>query len=122
MNYQEEDYFERTSDLIRNYTDDRVLLIKIRAAKKTGKMFSKLIFIVVAVLLLSMFLLFVSIMGGYYFAELTGSLYKGFSIVAGIYLFLFILFLLLFRTYISEKIMDMTAKVFFEKDLSVNEE
>lgn len=110
-----EDYFEQTSDLIKNYTEDRILLLKIQAAKTTGTIFSKLIFAVVSVMLVFLLLLFVSMMAGYYFADLTGSLYKGFSIVAGIYLLIFVSFIILFKSYFSVKIMDAITQVFFEK-------
>ncbi|MCE3280425.1 MAG: hypothetical protein K0S44_2616 [Bacteroidetes bacterium] len=111
-----EDYFEQTSNLIKNYTEDRILLLKIQAAKKTGKIFSKLIFVMISVMLIFLLLLFISMMAGYYFADLSGSLYKGFSVVAGIYLTVLILFVILFRSYFSVKIMDAITQVFFEKE------
>lgn len=116
MPEQEEDYFDKTYELLKNYSDDRLLLLKIQAAKKTGKLISRLIFIVISSMLLFFLLFFISIMMGYYFADLTGSLYKGFSIVAGIYLLLFIIFIVLFRNVISAKIMNMATAIFFEKN------
>lgn len=116
MQDQEEDYLDKTYNLIKDYSDDRILLLKIQAAKKTGKLISKLIFIAISAMLLFFLLLFISIMLGYYFADITGSLFKGFSIVAGIYLVIFVLFLLLFKNVISGKIMDMTTKIFFENN------
>ncbi|MDF2435956.1 MAG: hypothetical protein K0Q95_332 [Bacteroidota bacterium] len=118
----DQDYFEKTSDLIKNYTEDRILLLKIQAAKKTGQLSSKLIFFIVLILLVFFLLFFVSMMGGYYFADLTGSLYKGFSIIAGLYLLLLFSFLILYRKYISIKIMDMTTRIFFENESRENEE
>lgn len=114
MEEEKEDYFNDTYELLKKYSEDRLLLFKIQAAQKTGKLISKLIFISVASLLLFFLLFFVSIMLGYFFAGLTGSLFAGFSIVAGIYLVLFILFIVLFKNVISKKIMDMIALVFFE--------
>lgn len=116
MPEKEEDYFDRTYDVIKNYSEDRILLLKIQAAKKTGKLISKLIFIAVSAMLLFFLLLFVSMMMGYYFAGLTGSLFAGFSIVAGIYFVLFILFVVLFRNFISVRIMDMVTNIFFENN------
>ena len=116
MPEKEEDYFDRTYEVIKDYTEDRLLLLKIQAAKKTGKLISKLIFIAVSAMLLFFLLLFVSMMLGYYFAELTGSLFAGFSIVAGIYFVLFLLFVLLFRNFISVRIMDMVTDIFFENN------
>ena len=114
MEEEKEDYFNDTYELLKKYSEDRLLLFKIQAAQKTGKLISKLIFISVASLLLFFLLFFVSIMLGYFFAGLTGSLFVGFSIVAGIYLVLFLAFLLLFKNVISKKIMDMIAVIFFE--------
>ena len=122
MQSQDEDYFEKTSDLIKDYTDDRILLLKIQAAKKTGKIFSTLIFFIVSAMLIFLCLLFISMMAGYYFADLTGSLYKGFSIVAGLYLLVFVLFILLFRGFFSVRIMDVVTRIFFDNQHDTNEE
>ncbi|MCW3085747.1 MAG: hypothetical protein JWP12_3113 [Bacteroidetes bacterium] len=113
---EKEDYFNETYELLKKYSDDRLLLLKIQTAQKTGKLISKLVLISVSALLLFFLLFFVSIMLGYFFAAVTGSLFIGFSIVAGIYLLLFILFILLFKNFISKKIMDMIAVIFFENN------
>lgn len=109
-----ENYFEDTYKLLKKYTDDRLLLIKIQATKKTGKLISKLVFIGISIVLFFFMLLFLSFMLGYYFADLTGSLISGFGIVAGIYFLIFILFMLLFRNFISVRIMDMVTNIFFD--------
>jgi hypothetical protein len=116
MNDPGEDYFEKTYDLIRDYSDNRLLLLKIQATKKTAQLTSRLIFIGISAMLLFLLFLFVSMMLGYYFAEITGSLFRGFGIVAGIYFVAFILFILLFRNYISIKIKDMVTSIFFENN------
>jgi hypothetical protein len=113
---EEEDYFDKTYDLIKNYSDNRITLLKIQTAKKMSQLVSKLVFTVFSLMLLFFLLFFISIMGGYYFAEITGSLYKGFGIVAGIYLFVFILFLVLFRSVISVKLKNMVTGIFFEEN------
>ena len=122
MQNENENYFEETYELLKKYSDDRILLLKIQAAQKTGKLISKLVFISISALLLFFLLFFVSIMLGYFFADLTGSLFYGFSIVAGMYLLLFLLFLLLFKNVISKKIMDMIALIFFENNNVVEDE
>jgi len=114
MEEEKDDYFNDTYELLKKYSDDRLLLFKIQAARKTGQLISRLIFISVAALLLFFLLFFVSIMLGYFFADLTGSLFKGFSIVAGMYLLLFLAFIGLFKNVISKKIMDMIAAIFFD--------
>jgi hypothetical protein len=116
MQDQEKNYFDETYELVKEYSDERLLLLKIQTAKKTGKLISKLILMFVSATLFFFLLLFVSIMLGYLFAEKTGSMFYGFGIVAGIYFLLFVLFLLLFRTVISKKVMDMITAIFFENN------
>lgn len=109
-----ENYFEDTYKLLKKYSDDRLLLVKIQATKKTGKLISRLVFVGISVVLFFFMLLFLSFMLGYYFADLTDSLIYGFGIVAGIYFVIFLLFRLLFRNFISVKIMDMVTNIFFD--------
>jgi hypothetical protein len=61
-------------------------------------------------------LLFLSFMLGYYFAEKTGSLFSGFGIVAGIYFLIFLVFMLLFKNFISVRIMNMVTNIFFDNN------
>lgn len=51
-------------------------------------------------------------MAGYFFAELTGSLFYGFSIVAGIYLLLLILVLVFRKNYIGPFLVNMLIRLF----------
>src|ERR1035437_3524219 len=116
MQDQPGNYFDETYTLIKNYVDDRLLLLKIQTAKKTGKLISKLVLIFISTILFFFMLLFLSVMLGYFFAEKTGSMIYGFGIVAGIYFLLLVLFLLFFKGVISKKIMDNTTAVFFENN------
>jgi len=115
MEENKTDFLEETYGMFTDYVDDRVLLLKIQAAEKSGKLLSALITIAVVALFSFFILLFVSIMGGYYFAELTGSTFYGFSIIAGIYIVLLLLFLLINKQVLSKRIINMVIKIFFEK-------
>jgi len=101
--------------LFTKYVDERILLLKIQAAEKAGKLTSALITLAVVALFTFFILLFVSIMGGYYFAEVTGSTFYGFSIIAGIYVVLLLLFLVLHKHILSRRIINMVIRIFFEK-------
>lgn len=114
MQQSEQNYFEETFNLLKKYSDDRLLLIKIQTTKKTGKLISKLVFFGIAAILFFFMLLFLSFMLGYYFADVTGSFFYGFGIVAGIYFLIFIFFMILFKNFISVKIMDMITNIFFD--------
>ncbi len=109
-------YFEETYDLVKKYTDDRLLLLKIQSAKKTAKITSKIIYIFATSILLFFVFLFLGFMLAYFFAEKLNSTFYGFAIVAGISVFILLLFIVLYKIYFSDKIMNMITQVFFEND------
>ena len=118
MQDQEKDFFEETHAIFTNYVDDRLLLIKIRTAKKSGRLISVLVSILIASFFFFFLSLFLSIMAGFYFAQLVGSNVVGFSIVAGIYAFLLLLFLALRKQIVFKPITNLIIKIFFEKSLN----
>jgi TRAP-type mannitol/chloroaromatic compound transport system permease large subunit len=109
-------YFEETFNLLKKYTDDRLLLLKIQTAKKTAKITSKLIFIFVASILLFFVFLFIGFMLAHFFAEKLNSTFYGFSVVAGISVCILLLFIALYKMYFSGKVMNMITRIFFEND------
>lgn len=116
MENKSENYFDETYDLVKKYTDDRLLLLKIQSAKKTAQITSKIVFIFTAAILLFFIMMFVGFMTAYYFAEKMHNTFYGFGIVAAIYSAIFILFIVLYKTYFSIKIKNMITRVFFEND------
>lgn len=109
------DYFERLETLGEQYLRDRIQLLKLEATEKSATVGSAaLVFFVVAMLAMFM-LFFVSLMGAYYFAELTGSLFYGFSIVTGIYFLLLILVLALRKNTITPKLTNLLIRLFWDK-------
>lgn len=115
---QPNNYFDETYELLKQYTDDRLLLVKIQTAKKTAKITSKLIYIFISAILLFFTLLFLGFMLAYYFAEIMHSNFYGFSTVAGIFIFLFLLFMVLYKHYFSHKVKNMVTRIFFENDIN----
>lgn len=116
MENNSDTYFDETYDLVKKYTDDRLLLLKIQSAKKTAKITSHVFYIFIAACLVFFMFMFLGLMLAYYFAEKLQSNFYGFSIVAGIYLLCLLLFTLLYKTYFSGKIKNMVTSVFFEND------
>ncbi|SJZ73437.1 phage holin family protein [Sediminibacterium ginsengisoli] len=116
-----EDFFRDSRRELEEYVRDRLLLAKMQVADKS----SRLVAMLFTVGLLAMFglfiLLFLSIMAGYYFADLTGSLYAGFGIVAAAYILLVIILLVTRRRY-EQRITDMVIKVFFDKTADETDE
>lgn len=116
MESNQENYFDETYELVKKYTDDRLLLIKIQSAKKTATLTSKVIYIFIVSILLFFAMMFVGFMLAYYFAEKLHSNFYGFSVVAGMYVGILLLFMILYKVYFSDKIKNMVTKVFFEND------
>lgn len=116
MENKPEGYFDETYELLKKYTDDRLLLLKIQSAKKTAKIISKTIFIFISSIILFFIMMFLGFMLAHYFAEKMNSTFYGFGIVAGIYICLFIVFLIAYKSYFGNKIMNMITGIFFEND------
>ena len=115
MEQEESTFFAESRIEIEQYVKDRILLFKLQIASKTARL-SSLLFTGIILALLSFFvLLFISMMGGYYFSSLTGSLYCGFGVIAGFYLFLLIGFILFRKGIIEKPIADLIIKILFEK-------
>ena len=115
MEEPKEDFFTESRKELEQYVQDSMLLLKLQATEKTAKLVAML-FSGLLIALLSLFLLlFLSIMAGYYFGNLTGSLYAGFGIVAAFYLLLLVLVIITRKSY-SRKIIDAVIQVFFDKD------
>ncbi len=119
---KQSDYFDETYELVKKYTEERLLLLKIQAAKKTAKITSKVIFIFIAAILLFFVVMFLGLMLSYYFAEKLNSNFYGFSIVAGMYFTLLLLFIILYKAYFSGRIMDMVTGIFFENDPNADDD
>lgn len=114
---KEADYFIESKEKVKQYIQDRILLIKLEMVEKTSKLVA-VMFIGLLITVLSFFIiLFLSFMAGYYFASITNSLYLGFGIVCGFYLLLLVFIIVagkkMLHSYITntliETIFDQTA-------------
>jgi hypothetical protein len=111
----EPDYFDKTEALLRRYLGDRVLLFKLKATAQFARLAS-ILFIGMTLLLLGFFmLLFLSIMAGYYFGELTGSLFYGFGIITLFYLILLLAILSTRKKYLQPYLTNMVVRLAFDK-------
>lgn len=113
---QEENFFDESKKVLEQYIEDRILLLKLQSVEKISVLVS-LMFTGLLVALLGFFVLFfISIMAGYYFASLTGSLFAGFGIVAGIYIILLILVIALGKKHLTTFITNRVIEIFFDKN------
>ncbi|HEY8389272.1 MAG TPA: hypothetical protein VIK74_11745, partial [Parasegetibacter sp.] len=98
--------------ILEQYVNDQLLLLKLTAAEKAGKAGALIFWLILSGILSVFLLLFISLMGGFYFAEVTGSLFKGFAILTGIYLLLFIILFFLRKKILNGLVNMLIAKVF----------
>jgi hypothetical protein len=116
MENEESSYFSESKEQIELYIKDRLLLLKLQTAEKTARLAGMLFTGLILGLFSFFVLLFISMMGGYLFASLTGSLYCGFGIVAAFYLLILLLIFKFRKTLIEKWVGDTIIRVFFEKE------
>ncbi|MBC7720821.1 MAG: phage holin family protein [Pedobacter sp.] len=116
---QEEDnqptFFTESRQRIEQYMQDRLLLLKLQMVEKVSQLIALLFTGLTLVLLIFFIMLFLSIMAGYFFTDITGSLYIGFGIVSAFYVGLFILIIKLRKNVIEKYIVDAVIKIFMDK-------
>ena len=114
----ESSFFSEIKQLITDYSEARIALLKInvyeKIARVTAVLFSSIIIALVAFFLI----FFLSISAGFYLGSLLNSNALGFLIVFGFYLILLV-FILAFRKKLLEKyIIDRVIHTLFEKEES----
>jgi hypothetical protein len=108
-------FFAETEELIETYVKNRLLLIRLDATEKGAKLAAHFVTGMVLGFLFFFILLFLSIMAGDYFAELTHSQFYGFAIIAGFYVVLLIILLLIRKRYIFPYIINLVIKTVFDQ-------
>lgn len=118
----QEGFFEESKKKVEEYVQDRLLLLKLEAIEKS----SRLIATMISGLLIAMFalliIIFISIMAGYLFGALIHHVYWGFGIVAGIYIILLVVVIMLRKRLIEKHVVNMIIEIFFEKKPGENKE
>lgn len=113
---QPKGFFRQLKTQFEDYLNDRLLLLKLEAAEKTARLVAALATGLIIGLLFFFVLLFISLMAGYFFSQLTGSLFTGYAIVAGIYLVALVLLILFGRKRISASIINFVIRILFAAD------
>jgi hypothetical protein len=109
---------EDSMRLFNQYVRDRLTLVKMETAEKTAQVTSLVVIFVIATMLAFFVLFFLSLMAGYYFAELTGSLVMGFGIVALIYVLFLVLLMVMRKGVIVPSISNKVIRGFFKQELT----
>ncbi|KYP16504.1 phage holin family protein [Flavihumibacter sp. CACIAM 22H1] len=119
---QEPGYFEKMELLLQQYVNNRLQLFRLQAAEKAARLGALALVLVLIAGMVLFVLLFISIMAGYFFAELTGSLFYGFGIVTGFYLLVLVILLLVRRKYLEPFLVNTFIRIFLEKKNEQDEE
>ena len=93
---EEANYFQETRKKLKQYVQQRILLMRLQATQKITRIVAVFLTVLVVIVTALFLLIFASITAGYWLADLTGSLTTGFGIVALFYLvvLLFVIFFL----------------------------
>lgn len=107
---------------IKAYVQVRIRLALLNGVEKGAELYAKMISNSILVLVLFMLLLFCSLALAFYLSELFQSYWCGFSYVAGIYLLVCIVLLLIRKKFIEKPLMDQfVQQMLGQKDEVENE-
>lgn len=115
MDESGDNFFKTSRKELEQYVRDRIWLLKLQGGEKTARLVALLMVLLLIGVLTGFILLFLSVMAGYYFAGVTGSIYAGFGILAGVYLVLLIL-LLLSRKWLGKQVMNIVIRILFTQN------
>jgi hypothetical protein len=93
-NFQE--FLDENIPLFKDYVETRSTIYKLKAVRTLSNVFGLLIWLVISAFLFFLVLIFIGLVLGFWFAEMTGSLASGFGI-ATLLLMIFIVILALLR-------------------------
>ncbi len=109
-------FFADTEELIESYIKDRLLLLRLDASEKGAKLAAHFVTGALLCLIGLFILLFLSIMAGYYFTELTGSPFWGFAIISGAYILIFLLVLIIRKRYFHPFLINFVIRILFDRN------
>lgn len=115
MNTQE-NFFTDTRNKVQEYIQEKILLLKLKLIAKASRLISKLITSILMAIVGLFILLFLSIMAGYFFSELTGSNIWGFGIVAGIYIVILFIIMAIGKKAFQKSMIDKLIHSLLEKN------
>lgn len=119
---ERDSFFVQVKDQIEEYVDDRLLLFKLQATEKAAKASSTLFLAVMITFISLVLFMIISFIAGYYLSQAVDSYPGGFGILAGIYILLIVLLVVLHKRFTGRIISDKVVKFSFDtKDTFENE-
>lgn len=110
----QEQFFKESGQKIEQYVQDRLLLLKLRTVEKISKLVAVMFAVLVVAVLVFFIFLFLSIMAGYYFAEITHSMFLGFGIVSAFYIIMLVTLIALRKSVLERMITNTVINILFE--------
>lgn len=107
--------FKAIKTHIKEHIDDRITLTKLKIVEKSSKLLASLFTAFIMIVLVFCIIIFLSIMIGDWFAVLLGSQFKGFALVAGIYVLLLLFVLTIGKKLVNGFLINRIISLFFEK-------
>jgi hypothetical protein len=111
----QDSFFTNYKDLLVDYTEKRIELVKLEAIEKTAIVGGLSASFLLIILFSFMSIMFLSVMMGFLLADITGSMLKGFGLLALFYVLLLIL-VIVFRTSISKPISNLLVRVLVKEE------
>jgi hypothetical protein len=100
---------------IREYLEVRLDLIKLQTAEILSRLFSSALNTAIIGYLLFLILMFLSFAAGYFIASLLNSNELGFLCIAGFYILVLVIFLLLRKHIVERPVIQVIVKLLFPK-------
>lgn len=119
---EKDGFFVQVKDMVEEYVDDRMLLLKLQATEKAAKASSTLFLGIVVTFISLVLFMIISFIAGYYLSQAVNSYPGGFAILAGIYILLILLLIYLHKKYTGRMVIDAIVKFSFDnKETWTNE-
>jgi uncharacterized membrane protein (UPF0182 family) len=107
---------EEVTDNLKEYINTRYEILLLKAGEKTANIASQLSVAILLLFSFILFIIFLSMGAGYYVSDLLHSTYAGFMIVAGFYLLLIIVVLLVRKGMIMKPMRNKIIRELFKED------
>ncbi len=117
MDEQDKDYgFQKLRQDVFHYIRNQLELFKLRLTENTSRTVAAMLMGLILFGLSSLFFVFISIAIIIFIGEITGEMYYGFLIMAGVYLLMIILLVSFRKSLIERPVIRKVAQIFFEDD------
>jgi DMSO/TMAO reductase YedYZ heme-binding membrane subunit len=117
---EKEGFFVETKEMIEEYVEDKILLLRLQLTEKAAKLSSVIFIAVVVGFLLLIVTMIISFIAGYYLSQALNSYAAGFGILAAFYVVLIIIALYMHKKKFSKSIADRVVKLSFQKNDAAN--